>query len=140
MSAVLLSVNPRQDDDTILRLREKVKVPCAAVTEFMDTPQLIGFLSRMHVVLAMRLHALVLAAGQAVPTVGVSYDPKVASFLEELGRPNYIEFNELTEAAQLYPLIDAAAAADREALCAATDAIKTAERRNTDTARRLLGK
>lgn len=140
LAAVLLSVNQQQDDDEARRLRELVTVPCAAVTEPMDTGQIIGFLSRMDVVLAMRLHALILATSQAVPSVGVSYDPKVKAFLDELGQTNYVDYDALADAGQLYPLIDAAVGADRAALRTATERIKRAERRNTDTARKLLGK
>lgn len=36
-------------------------------------------------VLAMRLHGAIFAVGADVPTVGISYDPKVAAFLERAG-------------------------------------------------------
>ena len=35
----------------------------------------------------MRLHTLIFAARMAVPALGLVYDPKVASYLEELGLP-----------------------------------------------------
>ena len=140
LTPLLLSVNRQQDDDEVRRLREKVTVPCAAVTEPMNTGQVIGFLARMDAVLAMRLHALILAAGRAVPTVGVSYDPKVQGFLDELGLNNYVDYDALADVSQLCPLIDAAAHADRALLQSATERIRAAERRNTDTARKLLEK
>lgn len=37
------------------------------------------------VLLGMRLHALIYAAGQFVPMVGLSYDPKIDQFLNRLG-------------------------------------------------------
>ncbi|SDE34764.1 polysaccharide pyruvyl transferase CsaB [Paenibacillus sp. UNCCL117] len=38
-----------------------------------------------HTLLGMRLHALIYAAGQYVPMVGLSYDPKIDQFLNRLG-------------------------------------------------------
>ena len=34
----------------------------------------------------MRLHSLILAAAAGVPSVGISYDPKVQSFITSLGQ------------------------------------------------------
>lgn len=44
-------------------------------------------LGRMHVVLGMRLHALILAAAEGVPASGLVYDPKVEGFLTDAGLP-----------------------------------------------------
>ena len=92
----------------------------------------------MRAVLAMRLHVLIFAASRAVPLAAVSYDPKVASFLDYLSQTNYVNYDALTDKAQLYALIDAAATADRETLRLATERIMEIERRNMETARRLL--
>lgn len=42
-------------------------------------------LAQAEMVIAMRLHAAVLAAGVGTPVVGLSYDPKVAAFFETMG-------------------------------------------------------
>ena len=73
-----------------------------------------------------------------MPLAAVSYDPKVASFLDYLSQRNYVEYEALASPEQLYALIDAAMRMDRTALDDATERIRAIESRNPETARRLL--
>ena len=138
LQPVLLSVNPVQDDRTTERLGERIRAPYILVHEPLDTAEMVGLIGRMRAVLAMRLHVLIFAASRSVPLAAVSYDPKVASFLDYLSQTNYVDYDALTSAEQLCTLLDAAATADREALRRATAHIMEIESRNTETARRLL--
>lgn len=138
LQPVLLSVNPVQDDRTTERIRERIHAPCLLVREPLDTAGMVGLIGRMRAVLAMRLHVLIFAASRAVPLAAVSYDPKVAAFLDYLAQTNYVDYDALTDKEQLFALIDAAATADRETLRSATERIMEIERRNMETARRLL--
>ena len=45
----------------------------------------------------MRLHALIFAAGQGIPLVGVVYDPKVSGFLDYLDQNRYLDLNDVTQ-------------------------------------------
>ncbi len=56
-------------------IREKLNV--------YDTYDIIG---KMEIMVAMRLHALVFAAGAGVPMVGLVYDPKIEGFLEYINQ------------------------------------------------------
>ena len=60
---------------------------------------MIGLFRRMDIVISMRLHALVFAAGQGVPLLGIVYDPKVDGFLEYLGQRNYLALQQVSPAA-----------------------------------------
>ncbi|HIQ77655.1 MAG TPA: polysaccharide pyruvyl transferase CsaB [Candidatus Scatomorpha intestinavium] len=100
----------------------------------------IGVMSRMEIVVSMRLHGLIFAAGQGVPLVGVSYDPKVTAFLRCVDG-GCVTLEDLTEDG-LCRLIDAAAALreDPAALEASVARLRAIEHKNTASAARLLGK
>ncbi|MEA3399903.1 MAG: polysaccharide pyruvyl transferase CsaB [Armatimonadota bacterium] len=51
----------------------------AVVAEPLHPRALMAVIGQLEMVVAMRLHALVFAAAQAVPALGVAYDPKVAA-------------------------------------------------------------
>jgi polysaccharide pyruvyl transferase CsaB len=72
---------------------------CKEVTWFMQEPGLLagnwltvgalfGLVGELDLMLAMRLHAIVMASVMRVPCVGISYDPKVERFLDLTGQPN----------------------------------------------------
>ncbi|WP_138753717.1 polysaccharide pyruvyl transferase CsaB [Paenibacillus sinopodophylli] len=50
-----------------------------------DPQQMLLEVSKCDALLGMRLHALIYAAGQMVPMLGLSYDPKIDQFLNRLG-------------------------------------------------------
>ncbi|MFC4812008.1 polysaccharide pyruvyl transferase CsaB [Paenibacillus sp. GCM10023250] len=50
-----------------------------------DPQQMLLEVSRCDALFGMRLHALIYAANQRVPLVGLSYDPKIDQFLNRLG-------------------------------------------------------
>lgn len=63
----------------------------------MDASLVMGVLGAMDLVVAMRLHALILAAAMSTPVVGIVYDPKVRAFLESIGQPDAgLEMDELS--------------------------------------------
>lgn len=55
--------------------------------------ELICVLRRASLLIGMRLHAIIFASSAGVPVVGLSYDPKVASFMRELGQKYTIDLS-----------------------------------------------
>ena len=114
-------------------------------TEFTIAPDVfpphltIGLLSRMEAVISMRLHGLIFSAGQGVPVTGVSYDPKVNSFLRCIGQPSCIELSELT-AEELLKEALSSVSVPREELEERIVRLREAESINRKEAFRLLNK
>jgi len=52
-----------------------------------DVEAMLGLLGSLHMVIGMRLHSLIMAAVMGVPIVGISYDPKVDSFMKQAYQP-----------------------------------------------------
>ncbi len=53
-----------------------------------SVPETIGIISRMDILVGMRLHALIFAACQGIPIVGLVYEPKVEGFLKSINQPS----------------------------------------------------
>ena len=73
-----------------------VKVPCKVLPPISYGKVLCGLISRMKLVVSMRLHALIFACSQRTRIVGISYDPKVSGFMNYLGSDNCVELAEVT--------------------------------------------
>ncbi|MBC6975367.1 polysaccharide pyruvyl transferase CsaB [Bacillus sp. Xin] len=53
----------------------------------MDVHEKIAILSECSLLIGMRLHALILSAVANTPMIGISYDPKIDSFLQQVNQP-----------------------------------------------------
>lgn len=104
-----------------------------------DVHTMIGILSKMKLIVAMRLHALVFGAGQGVPVVGISYDEKVSNFMKYIGDEFYIEYSDFTFD-KIHPYIDRALSEEASAkIKEATQKIRENERVNVKVAKEFFG-
>ena len=88
LEILFLLMQPGVDRATTDRVREAMQEPSYLLEQPCSPGEMMAVLGRARLCLAMRLHTLIFAARMAVPTVGLVYDPKVASFLEELALPS----------------------------------------------------
>lgn len=72
----------------------------------------------MDVLVGVRLHSLIYAAVMGVPMIGVSYDPKVDSFLASIQRDTPFTVKDFT--LEKFQAVFRETLEDREAICAAT--------------------
>ena len=140
LTPVFAAVEKRLDPGAGQLAARGLSVPHYFLDDAGGAGTIIGALSRMEVVVSMRLHALIFSAGQGIPLAGVVYDPKVSAFLRYIGQELFVDLAELTEA-ELRRMIDrcAAQAQDPGAQEAAVARLQEMERGNVRMARRLLG-
>ena len=76
-----------QDMRTCRDLLKKMKIQrgVTLVEDEMPVTVLTGLMSKMDMIVGMRLHSLIFAASAGVPAVGISYDPKVSSIMDQVG-------------------------------------------------------
>jgi polysaccharide pyruvyl transferase WcaK-like protein len=93
LEVLFLHMQPSRDREITAQVRAQMKEH----SYVLDTPcrpqELMAVLGRAKLCLAMRLHTLIFAARMAVPAMGLIYDPKVDSYLQELELPaaGYVE-------------------------------------------------
>ncbi len=100
----------------------------------------IALLSKMSLVVGIRLHAVMFSAVRGVPVIGVSYDIKVDGFMKYIDATTCIKLDELTEM-ELCTLIDKCIAGQYDTESAkASDMLKSRESENIKATRELLDK
>ena len=139
LTPVFLSVEKHLDPGAGRIAADGLSVPHYFLDDAGKAGTIIGALSRMEAVVSMRLHALIFAAGQGIPLVGIVYDPKVSSFLRYIGQEQFADLSALTED-KLCRMIDRAVeqSHDTAAQAAAVRKLQEMEHRNVRAAQSLL--
>ena len=96
LTPVFLALESGRDLPVSRQAAEALSCPHHVLAAPQDGDLIVGLMTRMQVVISMRLHALIFAAGQGIPLVGVVYDPKVSGFLDYLGYENYVNLEDVT--------------------------------------------
>lgn len=109
LTPVLYAMEPQRDAAACRQVAERLSVPHLCLNAGTDGAEVLALIRRMALVISMRLHTLIFAAGQGVPMIGIVYDPKVSGFLDYLGQERYVSLSEL-EAGALRRMIDEALA------------------------------
>jgi polysaccharide pyruvyl transferase CsaB len=137
---VLLPFEPKHDTVSSMSAAKLIKAPYVLAESPLSPEELIGILSRMRVVVGMRLHALIFAAGQGVPLIGVSYDNKARAFLDYLGQDLCCSLLNAT-AETLTDLLDKCMERTDNPDCrlAAVEKLREMEKGNMQLLREMLG-
>lgn len=84
LTPLFLSINSLQDCAAAKAVMDNMREPGILLGGIRDLELLSSLLGRMSVVVSMRLHGLIFSSISGTPLVGVSYDPKIGSFLRYL--------------------------------------------------------
>lgn len=85
--SLFVLMQPDNDRTVSGQVLQAMKAPGILLEQSLTPTELMGVIAEGRLCLAMRLHTLIFAARAAVPLVGLVYDPKVSSYLEELDMP-----------------------------------------------------
>ena len=88
----------KKPEDVIIsnQIAGMMKCQSKALEGTFSPSEIIAVAGKMDIMLCMRLHALIYAAKMAVPTVNISYDPKVKHIAKYLGHSRTIDIKEMT--------------------------------------------
>jgi len=81
---IILPMHLTEDLKVCQKLKEKMENPALILKKQLEPAEMISFFQTFDFFLGVRLHSLIFSAINEVPFVGISYDPKVDSLLEDL--------------------------------------------------------
>ena len=87
LASLFVLMQPELDRAISRRVLDAMHAPGGVLEGTQVPSEIMGVVARGRLCLAMRLHTLIFAARTGVPLVGMVYDPKVSSYLQELDMP-----------------------------------------------------
>lgn len=93
---VFLPFNWPGDVEASQKVGKLMQEEYALVFRVCRPEEMLSIMGNLDLLIGMRLHSLIFATMNAVPMVGLSYDPKVEAFMENIGQP-CVKMNEMEE-------------------------------------------
>lgn len=93
---VFLPMQSSRDMTISQNVRRRMKNGSAIIKKRYSVEDMISVMSCFDLCVGMRLHTLIYAAINAVPLIGLVYDPKISSFMEYTHQKYYVDVEELT--------------------------------------------
>lgn len=140
LQLLFLPMQPHADIPASEQVASYLTCPHHIFSESATPQELIALVGLSHLCVAMRLHTMIFAACTAVPLLGMVYDPKVKSYLEELSMPSAGDVENFDAAyaiAQADKLLSNHTAA-KETLEKKSRALSLAARKNEDILIKML--
>lgn len=102
--------SPDDDRETIDLVRDRMvhRARCHVIGQRHGPRQIAGIFKQCEFVLAVRLHAAVLASSVLTPTVAISYGPKVNGYMKRVGQEANVLHFETLEKEEVLAMLDSA--------------------------------
>lgn len=81
---IFLPMHMPGDREVSLAVMSRMEEGAAMLSDSYHPREVMGIIGALDLVIGIRLHALIFAASQGVPMIGLSYDPKIDSFLRSI--------------------------------------------------------
>lgn len=78
-------------------IQSKMKTKGYVLEKTYSAEEIVGITGCCEMIIGMRLHSLIYAATQNIPTLNISYDPKVSGFVDYLGTSTALNIDDLTK-------------------------------------------
>jgi len=137
LTPVFLPIELPKDIAAAQQVIKYLHSPYYACVQQHTVEELIGMLGSMDMVIGMRLHSLIFATVGGAPVVGISYDIKVDSFINDIDSDACIPLTALN-AQQLCAEIDKVLTNGRIPVQQALGKLRRSEQININSAKRLL--
>lgn len=93
---VFLPMQLAKDLNLSEKIMHKMKNPADCIKENMSVDEMLTAVSGMDLCIGMRLHSLIYSASNALPIIGLVYDPKIAGFMDYIGQKLYTDADGVT--------------------------------------------
>ena len=86
IDSVLIPFHYEQDAPVIRALSERLGAEAYYLTDKLLIDEMLSLTGNLDILIGVRLHSLIYAAVSGVPSLGISYDPKIDAFLSSISR------------------------------------------------------
>lgn len=81
------------EDKDFIEKMPSLDIPIHIITQYLNAQEMFALTGEMDIVISVRLHALIMATAQGIPTIGLSYDPKIDAFMDGIDNKNCFDID-----------------------------------------------
>lgn len=86
-----IPMHGHEDLEIAKTLNQLTEGKLEVIQEALKIDDVVTYTKSFDFIIGMRLHSLIIAHALGVPMIGLSYDPKINHFMDEVGQKNYVD-------------------------------------------------